>query len=663
MESVVLLYTTSGKLNVTGNKQKGAGYANFLGGSHTVSISTTNFVGRVYIEASIATNPQDNDWFAVPLRDNLSYVQFPLNPNKPTGDGYYNGDTGTVAFTFIGNYVWVRARIDREYLNPAPVDPWIFGSVDQILLNYGTLGASNGSLRITGPIGPVGPQGIPGIAVNTGPTGPDGLGVTGPTGAIGQTGPSGSSVVDASDIPPSSPVTGMLWWNSTDGNEYIYYNNSWVPTTIVPSPPSTVVDPGISYSGVLSGNGFPWQVLPQSGMWKNGVFTSNGINSIEYIGGDEPGITSIDITANSLTGIFNSEFDSLLNFNWSSLIYMTSANFSIIANSLTSINLSGLTIINSSSLFYPTMNALTTLNISALGSIYGEFAPVMNALTSLNISSLTHLGNYSLFSPVMNSLTTLNLSSLLSIENNSQFQPTMNALTTLDLSSLTSIGNNCGFSPILHSLQILNFPSVVSTGSNCYMTIDGPSLLTVNFNSLIHMYPGTDINLSSCQNLSTLAFPSLTTIDSDSANNTHIAINGCQVTSLIFTSLVNVGQNFYLILGNPAVITTLEFPSLQTCLSDLTSGFSGNQTNLTTFSFGPNLLRYDGNVNISFAALNQASVDGILVSLSLLNGSNGTTLYTGWVINLSGGTSSPPSSMGLAAKAILESNGNIVVTN
>jgi len=61
--------------------------------------------------------------------------------------------------------------------------------------------------------------------------------------------------------------------------------------------------------------------------------------------------------------------------------------------------------------------------------------------------------------------------------------------------------------------------------------------------------------------------------------------------------------------------------------------------------------------------LDQASVDGILVSLAALDGTNGTTAYSSKTINLSGGTSSAPSATGLAARTVLLARSCTVTTN
>jgi hypothetical protein len=55
-------------------------------------------------------------------------------------------------------------------------------------------------------------------------------------GVVWKTALTGASVVVyAGDTAPSSPVTGTLWFNSADGNLYIYYNDGtssqWVPTS------------------------------------------------------------------------------------------------------------------------------------------------------------------------------------------------------------------------------------------------------------------------------------------------------------------------------------------------------------------------------------------------------------------------------------------------
>lgn len=232
MYSTQLLPTITNAETYTGVKQKGAGWNSTLGNNHTVAISVQNFIGRIYIEVSLATDPQEIDWSPVYLRDGLAYIEFPLIPQAPTGNN--GGDSGTWAWSFSGNYIWVRARLDRSYLNLAPQDLSGTGSIRQVLLNFGSIapvgaggtsyvpGGIPGSTGSTGRPGDTGPTGAQGATGITGPTGPTGIGPTGPQGATGQV----EAAVGTN--PPENPQTGTLWYDDNTGRMYIYYQGTWV---------------------------------------------------------------------------------------------------------------------------------------------------------------------------------------------------------------------------------------------------------------------------------------------------------------------------------------------------------------------------------------------------------------------------------------------------
>jgi len=103
--------------NLTGQPIRADGWYGHTDGLHTVVIQTVNFSGHVYIEASLELEPKEGDWFPIKLSQNANYIQFPQNPFKPTGDQDSGGDTGAFGITFKVNALWLRARMDREYLN------------------------------------------------------------------------------------------------------------------------------------------------------------------------------------------------------------------------------------------------------------------------------------------------------------------------------------------------------------------------------------------------------------------------------------------------------------------------------------------------------------------------------------------------------------------
>jgi hypothetical protein len=72
---------------------------------------------------------------------------------------------------------------------------------------------------------------------------PAGTSLIGPQGPAGVAGPSGLNVV-ISDTPPGSPTAGTFWWNSTNGQLYLYYNDGtssqWVFASYAVNQPQVV---------------------------------------------------------------------------------------------------------------------------------------------------------------------------------------------------------------------------------------------------------------------------------------------------------------------------------------------------------------------------------------------------------------------------------------
>ena len=120
--SITLLGTTN-TLDTTGDKYKGAGWTGYTSGFHSTGWEFNSFLGRIKIQATLATDPSDSDWFDVDL-DNTGngYLEF---TQAFTGSKYYN---------FTGNFVWVRAVMWRTY------DPGLTlgnaGNIVRVLYNF-----------------------------------------------------------------------------------------------------------------------------------------------------------------------------------------------------------------------------------------------------------------------------------------------------------------------------------------------------------------------------------------------------------------------------------------------------------------------------------------------------------------------------------------------
>jgi hypothetical protein len=101
--AVVYPNTATTTLTYLSSKVKGDGYFGNSDGLHTVMyVATQNFEGTVTMQATLATDPVNADWFNV---DNTSVNYTALDVRN----------TSTVdIFNFTGNFVWVRGCVEID---------------------------------------------------------------------------------------------------------------------------------------------------------------------------------------------------------------------------------------------------------------------------------------------------------------------------------------------------------------------------------------------------------------------------------------------------------------------------------------------------------------------------------------------------------------------
>jgi hypothetical protein len=141
-KSISMMSTTGTQLDLIGDKYPGNAFYGYTDAISTVQIIYQNFVGGWGLQATLALNPEPTDWFWVNLNPNgdanTPFVIYPQNQLAPTGNN--GGDTGSQAFTFVGNFVWLRAVLTRSYIQPPPGnmyswDSWQYGQLDEVLLS------------------------------------------------------------------------------------------------------------------------------------------------------------------------------------------------------------------------------------------------------------------------------------------------------------------------------------------------------------------------------------------------------------------------------------------------------------------------------------------------------------------------------------------------
>lgn len=124
--SLILMEGTGGQVNVTGEAVRADGWFGEKDGQHTISVQTNNYTGQFRIEATLASEPTEDDWFPVYLTACEPHIQF-------------DADTGIHGFTLEGNFVFVRAVADRSYIVPEPTTVeqiQALGSIVRVLMNH-----------------------------------------------------------------------------------------------------------------------------------------------------------------------------------------------------------------------------------------------------------------------------------------------------------------------------------------------------------------------------------------------------------------------------------------------------------------------------------------------------------------------------------------------
>jgi hypothetical protein len=112
--AVVYPNTATSTVVFISNKVKGDGYFGNSDGLHTsMFVSTTEFVGTITMQATLATEPTNSDWFNI-------------NDSTVTYTALNIRNTSTVDIkNFVGNFVWVRGQVQINQ-----------GSVEYIQYNH-----------------------------------------------------------------------------------------------------------------------------------------------------------------------------------------------------------------------------------------------------------------------------------------------------------------------------------------------------------------------------------------------------------------------------------------------------------------------------------------------------------------------------------------------
>ena len=137
-KSIIMMGSTGREWNVTGDAKRADSYFGYSDGLHTVSVTYANFTGGFKLQGTLALEPEDEDWFDIGLNSSNcsgeTTVYYPKDETDPTTSPDGTGDTGTDAFTFIGNFTYLRAILTRDYIDTEQPDGSNYGQIEKVLL-------------------------------------------------------------------------------------------------------------------------------------------------------------------------------------------------------------------------------------------------------------------------------------------------------------------------------------------------------------------------------------------------------------------------------------------------------------------------------------------------------------------------------------------------
>lgn len=120
--NLTLLPNMSGKVSFEGEPVKAVGYYSTSTNKrlNTLSIHTLSFTGRIYVYGTLKLKPEkESDWAIIPLTDETDYLEY-----NNYGNIYTKRENTYV--NIKGCYTWLKAKMDRDYLNciktPVPID-------------------------------------------------------------------------------------------------------------------------------------------------------------------------------------------------------------------------------------------------------------------------------------------------------------------------------------------------------------------------------------------------------------------------------------------------------------------------------------------------------------------------------------------------------------
>jgi len=128
-DTITLLSTStySNSATLQSDKAQGDAYFGASDGLHTIAIQLNDFIGTIKIQGSLATDPQETDWFDISLSSGATGVDTTgkIADALVTSLPYALAETSMKSYNATGNFVWLRVDVSN----------WTGGTISRIEMN------------------------------------------------------------------------------------------------------------------------------------------------------------------------------------------------------------------------------------------------------------------------------------------------------------------------------------------------------------------------------------------------------------------------------------------------------------------------------------------------------------------------------------------------
>ena len=130
--SVTIMSATGTEMNKYSETVKGDSYYGYTDGYHTIQVTYNQFVGRLRLQGTLSLNPTSSDWFDI--------IATTTSGTSWNASGYvqfisYNPADLSEAYSFQGNFTYIRVYMDREHIGDGETYDSSYGQISRVILS------------------------------------------------------------------------------------------------------------------------------------------------------------------------------------------------------------------------------------------------------------------------------------------------------------------------------------------------------------------------------------------------------------------------------------------------------------------------------------------------------------------------------------------------